>query len=175
MVTKEELQNKYTKLTIEELLIIIDNKHDYTDLAVSVAISELAKRNIAEEQISNYKAKQVDALKKYVRANVVDDLKLWQKLLYYIFFLPILNFPFRRNLAEDGYALKLKQATYYCWAGFWGLLVAAVLTIDAGSIRALLIWGILFIIAYIYNEQFNRQKLINKLNRIFTHEQNDRK
>ncbi len=173
MVTKEDLQSKYDKLSTEELLRIIDDKHSYTDLAVSVAISELARRNVMEEEIINYKAKQMDELQQYVRANVVDYLKVWQKVLYYVFFLPILNFPFKRNLAEDGYVLKLKQATYYSWTGFLGLLLAGVLTIGTGNITALLIWSVVFIIAYIYDEQFNRQKLINKLKRIFTQELKD--
>ncbi len=59
MVSKEELKGTFSMLPTEKLMEIIDNKFGYTELAVSVAFEELAGREITEEEIKNYKSKQI--------------------------------------------------------------------------------------------------------------------
>ncbi|HAK11757.1 MAG TPA: hypothetical protein DCO78_07060, partial [Chitinophagaceae bacterium] len=82
-MTKEELQSTYSKLSNQELLEIIDRKFEYTELAITVAFEEISKRNISEEDISNYKTEQVEKAVKFVKKNIVDDLSLLQKNFFF--------------------------------------------------------------------------------------------
>ena len=80
MVSKEELQVTFSSLPTEKLMEIIDNKFGYTELAVSVAFEELAGRKISEDEIKNYKFKQIEKLNNYIRKNIAHDLTLSQKI-----------------------------------------------------------------------------------------------
>ena len=51
MVTKEDLEKRYSNLSNAELLDIIENKFSYTELAVTVAIEEIGNRKVTEEEI----------------------------------------------------------------------------------------------------------------------------
>ena len=100
MVSKEELQGTFAELPTEKLMEIIDNKFGYTELAVSVAFEELASRKISEEEIKNYKSKQIERLNNYIKKNISDDLTLSQKNLFYFIWIPLLTFPFKQNFKE---------------------------------------------------------------------------
>ncbi|MCG2612782.1 hypothetical protein LZZ85_00765 [Terrimonas sp. NA20] len=78
-MTADELKETYAKLSTEELLEILDNKFDYTDLAVSVALTELSSRKISKEDITTYKAAQVSKVVEHIRRKISDDLNLLQK------------------------------------------------------------------------------------------------
>src|SRR4051812_45138504 len=99
MVTKEELQKKYATLSPDKLMEIIDNKFDYTELAVTIAIQELSSRNITEDEVKSYKDKQVEKVTTFVKRNIVDDLNLLQKNLFFFIWFPLLTYAFRRNFA----------------------------------------------------------------------------
>jgi hypothetical protein len=163
MPTKEELQLRYSTYATENLLDIIDHKFDYTDLAVMLAIEELAKRNITEDDIKNYKAQKTET--EVIRKNFVDGLSLLQKNLFYFLWIPILNFAFKMNYRDDGYLLKLRQANYYSLCGFLGLGVSAIVSIyfELGDIHSLAIWIAMFIPAYLLDKHFNKQWLSNHL------------
>lgn len=169
MVTKEELQKKYINLSNHELLNIIENKFDYTDLAVSVALSELSKRNINEDDIKEYKESIEKEIETFIERNIVDDLSIIQKLLFFIFWVPLLNFPFRQNFSDEGYELKLKQANYYSWAGFISLILISLATVsyNLSELTTFLIWLVCFLPAFLFDENFNRNRQIKKLERIF--------
>jgi len=174
MVSKQELQITYSSLPTEKLMEIIDNKFGYTELAVSVAFEELASRKISEEEIKNYKSKQIEKLNSYISKNISDDLSLSQKNLFYFIFIPLLTLPFKQSFREKGYKLKTKQANYYSIFGFLFCVLAGLFLYQGLSnlfVAAFWIGG--FIPAYLMDEFFNRQRQIKKLQRLFGQKQPD--
>lgn len=168
MVSKEELKGTYAMLPTEKLMEIIDNKFGYTELAVSVAFEELAGRKISEEEIKNYKFKQIEKLNNYIRKNISHDLAFAQKNLFYFIFVPIFTFPFRQSFREKGYKLKIIQSSYYSLFGFIFFLLSALFLYQGLSnlfVAAFWLGG--FIPAYLMDEFFNRQRQIRRLQRLF--------
>lgn len=168
MVSKQELQLTYSSLPTEKLMEIIDNKFGYTEMAVSVAFEELASRKISEEEIKNYKSKQIEKLNNYIRKNISHDLSLSQKNLFYFIFIPLLTAPFRLGFKEKGFKLKIKQANYYSLFGFGFCLLSALFLIEGMSnLFVAAFWMGGFIPAYLMDESFNRQRQIKKLQKLF--------
>ncbi|HVV55253.1 MAG TPA: hypothetical protein VHC47_08015 [Mucilaginibacter sp.] len=168
MVSKKELQSLYSTLPTEKLMEIIDNKFGYTELAVSVAFEELAGRKISEEEIKNYKSKQIEKLNAYIRKNIAHDLAFAQKNLFYFLFIPLFTFPFKQGFKEKGYRLKTKQASYYSMFGFAFFVLAALFVFNGFSeLFAAAFWLSGFIPAYLMDEFFNRQRQIKKLQQLF--------
>jgi hypothetical protein len=112
-----------------------------------------------------------------LKRNIVDDLNLLQKNLFFIFWIPLLTFAFKRNFAEDGYLLKLKQANYYSWAGFISFMfigtVPVFLEINLSGYVTIAIWIAGFIPAYLLDEFFNRRKQIKKMQSFFFENQSE--
>jgi len=167
MVSKEELQGTFAALPTEKLMEIIDNKFGYTELAVSVAFEELASRKISEEEIKNYKTKQIEKLNNYIRRNISDSLTLSQKNLFYFIWFPLLTFPFKQTFKQEGCMLKVRQASYYSWLGFIFFVLTAFLSYRLSNLFAAALWIGGFIPAYLLDEVFNKQKQIKKLQRMF--------
>ena len=168
MVSKQELQVTYSSLPTEKLMEIIDNKFGYTELAVSVAFEELASRKISEEEIKNYKSKQIEKLNNYIRKNISNDLMLSQKNLFYFIFIPLLTAPFRQSFKEKGFKLKVKQANYYSLFGaIFFLLSGLFLMQGMSNLFVAAFWMGGFIPAYLMDEFFNRQRQIRKLQKMF--------
>lgn len=168
-MTKQELKKTYAALSTPELLEIVDRKFEYTDLAVSVALAELASRQVSEQDIIDYKEMQVGKAERYIKRNIVDDLTLLQKNLFYFLFIPVINFALRQNFRDDGYILKLKQANYYSFVGFIFLALSVFLSVyfDLPDLTTLACWLIGFIPAYAFDEKFNRHRQIRRLQRMF--------
>ena len=127
-MTKEELQETYSKLSTSELMEIVDRKFSYTEIAVIVAMEELSKRNVTETDIQAYKKEIVDKIGQEIKKNVDDDLTLFQKNFFFFIFIPIINFALKRNFEDDGFILKLNQAKYYSLLGFIFLIVSALIS-----------------------------------------------
>ncbi|HCT22159.1 MAG TPA: hypothetical protein DIW54_01995 [Chitinophagaceae bacterium] len=174
-MTKEELQSTYSKLSNQELLEIIDRKFEYTELAITVAFEEISKRNISEEDISNYKTEQVEKAVKFVKKNIVDDLSLLQKNFFFFIWIPIINFPFKNNFIDDGYVLKLKQAQYYSLTGFiFFVIIVIVSEVYALTTLTTIAFLLLsFLLPYSFDEFFNRKRQIEKMRRIFKDENSE--
>lgn len=155
-------------LPTEKLMEIIDNKFGYSELAVSVAFEELAGRNISEEEIKNYKSKQIEKLNSYISKNISHGLAFAEKNLFYFLFIPLLTFPFKQSFKEKGYRLKIKQANYYSLFGFIFFGIAAFTQYQGMSnLFAIALWLGGFIPAYLMDEFFNRQRQIRRLQRLF--------
>src|SRR5712664_911465 len=71
-MTREDLEKQYAALSTNELLTIVDRKFGYTELAVTVAIEEMNRRNISEEDIKSYKEEQISQAISFVKRNIVD-------------------------------------------------------------------------------------------------------
>ena len=168
MVTKEDLEKRYCNLSNEQLLDIIGDKFSYTELAVTVAIEEIGKRKLTEEEIKLYKEKKIIQFNTLFRKNILDDLSLFQKNLFFFIWIPYISFFFKRRFIDDDFELKLLQANYYSWFGF---ITCMVITFACTYLKLsdynLIFWLLSFPLAYYYDENFNRQNQIKKLQRMF--------
>lgn len=169
-INEEDLAKKYESLTNDELLELLDNKFRYTDVAVKTAIIELSKRNISEEDIKGYKTKLTNELEKDVLKLVYYDLKIYQKILFYIFWLPIFNFAFKMNYRERGEYLKIKQANYYSLLGFVFCMVVSIIGVNynLGEFSFIYLWLSCIIPTYVFDEFFNRNNTIQNLKKRLT-------
>jgi hypothetical protein len=168
MVSKEELHVTFSALSTEKLMEIIDNKFGFTELAVTVAFEELSGRKISEEEIRNYKFKQLKKLNTYIKNNIWAALNISQKNLFYFIWLPLFTIVFKQNFRQEGFALKLRQANYYSLAGFLAFIVVAFLFNRVSNTTLIAIWIGGFIPAYAFDDLFNRQSQIKKLQKIFS-------
>jgi hypothetical protein len=168
-MTREDLQEQYAALSTNELLEIIDRKFDYTELAVTVALEEIGRRNLSEANIREYKEEQVAQANKFIKKNIVDDLNVFQKVLFFFIWLPLLNFPFKQNFRDGNYILKLKQANYYSLLEFvFMVLIASCSGFASHSdLTVFTIWFLSFLPAYGFDEYFNRKWQIRKLQSMF--------
>lgn len=164
-MTSEELQKTYSALLTEKLLEIVDNKFEYTELAVTVAIAELSKCQVSEDEIKKYKDDLIQKFASAVKRNIVDDLSLFQKNLFYFLWFPLITIGFKQNFSEDGYLLKLKQANYYSLVGFAFFIFTAFISVNyhLSNLSSLAVWILGFIPAYAFDETVNRQSIIRRL------------
>jgi hypothetical protein len=168
MVSKEELHVTFSALSTEKLMEIIDNKFGFTELAITVAFEELSSRKVTEEEVRNYKFKQLKKLNTYIKNNVWAALNISQKNLFYFIWLPIFTIIFKENFRQEGFTLKVRQANYYSLAGFLAFIVIALLFNRVSNITLIAIWIGGFIPAYAFDDFFNRQSQIKKLQKIFS-------
>jgi hypothetical protein len=163
MVTEEALRLRYKEMTVIDLLEIVANKGDYTEIAISVAIHELRNRNVSEDEIKNYHsviaARWPDAL----TDNNTEDLNLLQKVMFYFLWIPRLRRLFTNNFLPNSYVLKQQQASYYSIAGFCILLLSRLsLRNNSASIFIeILIAG--FAPVYIFDIIFNKSRQIREM------------
>lgn len=165
MITREELENRYSQHSNHELMGIIDNKSSYTELAIDVAMNELANRDVLEEDIILYKTERFIDVLDYLQKNIVDDLKLWEKIIFYVMWFPFVNFILSRRYLEDDYILKLRQANYYSWSGFLSffILLPFIGQNNLANILIFLLYILLFVVVLRYDELFNRKVIKEKL------------
>src|SRR6185312_598649 len=164
-MNKEDLEQQYAALSTNELLEIVDRKFDYTDLAVTVALAELSKRQISEESMKEYKELQISRFKESVRKIIIDDLKVGYKIFFFFIWLPLLNFPLKQNYRDGNFVLKLSQANYYSGLGFLFIMLTALFSslYNLSTLTAGTIWFLSFLPAYAFDEFFNRKRLIQRL------------
>jgi hypothetical protein len=169
MITREELEKRYATLSNNELLDIIEDKYSYTELAVLVALEEVSRRKLNENDIKKYKENAFKNVQAFIKKNIEDDLTFLQKNLFFFLWIPFLNFLFKRSFMDDGFVLKLKQANYYSWSGFILFVVAGIIQsqFKLSNSTFWILWILSFLIAYNYDEFFNRKRQIKKLNNIF--------
>lgn len=161
----EDLKKTYSNASTEQLLNIIDNKLGYTDMAVKIALEELAKREISESDIKTYKENVEAELLQSTKKLLLNDLRLAQKNFFFFLWIPLIHFALKQNFREDGYYLKLKQATYYSWCGVGALMLSVFISIefDLSELSTLGVWIAGFIPAYAFDEKFNRAAIIARM------------
>jgi len=164
-MNQEDLEKQYAALSTNELLEIVDRKFDYTDLAVTVALAEISKREISEEALKEYKDLQISRLKESVQKIIIDDLKVGYKIFFFFIWFPLLNFPLKQNYRDGNFVLKLSQARYYSGLGFLLMMLTGLVSglYDLSNLTALTIWFSSFLPAFAFDEYFNRQRLIQRL------------
>lgn len=175
MITKEDLEEKYAKMETADLLEIMANKDNYTDLAISAATDELKNRKVPEEDIRNYKPVLKYKPDEKTIENYFVDLNILQKALSY--FLVILfyklvisrfgnRFAVARNIYPARYLLKSQQANYYMVAGI-SFAIAAVISNNVYPSTFIYIWVSGFIMSYLFDIGFNKQRQMNQIQEKF--------
>ncbi|AWH86120.1 hypothetical protein HYN59_13815 [Flavobacterium album] len=146
MVTKEDLEKRYLQLSNSELIDIIDRKFEYTELAVTIAIQELAKRNVDEQDVVKYKEKVFLEFRDEFQKNFVDDLSISQKLFFFYFFwIPFITIPLKNNFARDGFMLKRSQAGFFSTMGF----AACFISIFLVSVSSALTYAVFILLGFL--------------------------
>lgn len=158
MVTKEDLEIRYAALSNSELMDIIDRKFEYTELAVTVAIQELGKRDVNEQDVANYKEKVFTEFHDEIQKNFVDDLTVTQKLLFFYFFwIPFVTIPIKNNFVRDGFLLKRSQAGFFSIMGFAACFIS-ILLVSVSSVLTYTIFILLGFLTLQYDLIIRRKK-----------------
>jgi hypothetical protein len=172
MPTEQELREKYCRMKTDELMDMVANKTDYTEMAVSVTLSELERRDVPLESVRNLQPAIAPGVAPW-RKNCLFDLNFFQKLASYFlgmftiirpvrFFIRTLYSP---GFWAEGYLLKASQFNYYAIAGFVFLVVAFA----SNRFSGLLIGGIWaggFVPVYLFDMGYNKQRQLDKLQKI---------
>jgi len=171
VVTKNSLVEKYATLEKDNLLEIMSNRSDYEEVAVSVALEELKRRKVSDEEINHYVSKIAYKPDQTTINKYFIDLNFFQKLASYFFIIPRYRYYFTMPFTTNGTVLKAQQANYY--------LVASVSFLIVGAISAnlylslfLIIWPFGFIIAYLFDIGFNKGRQISDLRQKVDHGKN---
>ena len=160
---KEELKRQCESLSNQELLAIVNNKMGYTVEIVTAVQIELRNRAIPKEEVKMHK-KQLAQQAKIITGNIVDDLSLADKVLFYVFFFPQLNYFVRRSYRKQGYILKLRQGGYYSFLGFVFFIPVFVSGLDRFSpLNCFIIWALCFLPAYAFDLYFYKEQTIRRL------------
>ncbi len=162
MVTEAELQEKYAQFDTESLLEIATNKYGFTELANSVALKELKKRKVPDQEIRDYKPVVVNKIDPLTRQNCLIDLNIFYKVFFYFVFIPALRRYISYNYSPKGYLLKLHQSYYYSVIGFC-FCVLSFAIMEYSGINIFMLWCLGFIPAYVFDISFNKDRQIRKL------------
>ncbi len=163
-------------MATEDLLQIVVQKGIYTDLAVEVAGRELQQRKVPIEVIKETKAPE-DPYESLWLKNCLFDLNVAQKAAFYFFWLPVLvihryaymfNYkPVWLDFKSAGYILKGQQTSLYKITGAMFFALSIMLgnasTFGNGEMIFLICWVLGFIVAFLFDISFNRQRLTDKL------------
>jgi hypothetical protein len=100
-----------------------------------------------------------------IKKNILYDLSIPQKILFFFIWFPLLTFSWRIIFRERNFVLRLKQANYYSLFGFVFMMLTVVISrvYHLSILTTLTIWFISFLAAYSFDEYFNRERLIQRL------------
>ena len=155
MINRESLQDEYAKMGTYDLLEITSNKSDYTELAVSVALDELNKRNVPEAEIKSYVSVFAYKPDKKTIDKYFVDFNIFHKAGNYTLVIPIVKYKTSSDFCRyTGFALKAQQANYYLVMGTAFLIIAIILAANYQA-SFLLIWSSGFFISFLFYLRLN--------------------
>jgi hypothetical protein len=118
MFSKEELQKKYADFDDEQILKILANKSDYTEIAIDVASEEFKRRKLDSNTLEN-ETKFIEESKKLKIEN--ERLNLFSKFLYFVFSFTtiglIVAYQNKNDFNQRGSRYKSSQILYYSATG----------------------------------------------------------
>jgi len=118
MFSKEELQKKYADFDDEQILKILANKSDYTEIAMDVASEEFKRRKLDSNTLEN-ETKFIEESKKLKIEN--ERLNLFSKFLYFVFSFTtiglIVAYQNKNDFNQRGSRYKSSQILYYSATG----------------------------------------------------------
>jgi fatty acid desaturase len=161
-MNREELQRQCEAFSNEELLIIFNNKGRYTAEQVKAVLIEIKRRAITKEELGKYKEKRRKG--NLIIGNIVDEIGIIDKVLFFFFWLPQFSFMVVRKFRRENHTLKIRQATYYFIAGAVCCLLAIALPIKHISlITGLIIWVLSYFPVYLFDKFYFTPGLMRRL------------
>ncbi|HOX81832.1 MAG TPA: hypothetical protein PLJ60_05330 [Chryseolinea sp.] len=160
MQTKEKLSKLYSKLPDKKLLDIVNDKDQYTDIALNIALEEIRKREIKTDQVQDYIENKI--LETKISEHVASiELTFLEKVKFFcIWFLPFIEVAFRMNLIEDGLKTKVKQSRVFSTVGFLTFMLTGFLGVifEHSNFESFSIWFLFFVLTYFIEKRFRKTK-----------------
>lgn len=159
--SKEELQKKYATLSDAQILDVLANKSNYTNIAFDVAFEELKKRNISEQETEQYIHIVQEERKQTIENK---QLHLIGKILYFVLafsfigiFAAFLN---KEDYEKRGSVHKSRQILYYSVFGIVFYTFLKAYAVFCGGVGLLIIPIIIiaFLIAFFLENRFLKKK-----------------
>ncbi|MGN6437041.1 MAG: hypothetical protein ACTHMM_10935 [Agriterribacter sp.] len=161
MISEEELKDKYRSASIDELLNILDHAGEYFPEAIKAAQAELTRRRLDDEDIKNYRAQMITERQERELYSAAMELSFRHKAFFYFcWFLPtFLDHALIQNFKEDEAKLKLRQASFFKWAGIIILFGTVIFSIwfDLHTIATAVIWATGFFLSIGIDKKLNVQ------------------
>jgi hypothetical protein len=148
---KSALAKRYAKLSNDQLLEMLENRHDYTPIALEVLQEEVNSRQISREEVASFKYTAA-VNTEILRQRSLVPLPIWQKVFYFFAFCipPYLSFvihAFGMNREEDGYISQARQRRFFRLAGFLSVVIIIVVCSQL-PLLILILWPASFALAY---------------------------
>jgi hypothetical protein len=102
-------------------------------------------------------------IRKITSPKYLIDLSFGEKFCYFFLWMIMIRF-YRPYFLFNGYKLKSQQANYYGVLGF-SFFFIMLGTLHLSNYACLYVWSGGFILAYIFDVKYNRQRQINYLQR----------
>lgn len=118
MISRKDLEERYSGFSNEELLEVLRNREGYTELAVDLAREELSRRNVTAADVKVMEEAHQQNVNHFIENYASVEMRFLQKCFFFFLWMPLLHFAIKQNLREDGYLLMVKQAGYYSVMGF---------------------------------------------------------
>jgi hypothetical protein len=151
-ISREELVKLFSKKRTSELLDILSNRQDYTELAVQVIKDEIEKRGIEQNDIEEFHASKIVQQDEKIKKAYFLELKFVEKLLVYfgfplLFFGLLITLGAKNYLEKEGFFMKLKQAKLFLIISFVSLIITGIMLDYVDNIYLLSVWIGGFVIA----------------------------
>jgi hypothetical protein len=159
MQEKEDLAKLYSSFSDSQLLGIINEKDQYTEIALSAASEEIQKRNLKEAQLKNYVDNKV--LEAKITEHVASiELTFFEKVkFFFIWLLPFfIEAAIRMNLAEGGLKTKVKQSRIFSAIGFLSFILTGFLgaVFNHSDFESISLWILFFIVTYFIEKKIRK-------------------
>ena len=162
MATKEELQEQYAQLDTPSLIHIVAENSGYTELAMSAAAEELARRDVPKDEIRKYRSSSIPVDPEVLK-NYLIDLSFIQKIgLYFLWPFRLRFWSFWPNFLSNGYKLKSQQSRYYTVLGLC-FFMGTIAVMSFSYNMAPYTWPVGFVLSYFFDIGYNRQRQIDFL------------
>ena len=162
-ISSSDLFKLYSKKRTSELLNILSNKNDYSELAVDVAKDEVMRRGIGEGDVEEFHALKVVQQDEQIKRTYFLELRFIEKLFIYfgvpvLFFGMLLIFAAKSYLQEGGFFMKLHQARLFLIVSFLSLIITMLLLENIDSIFVYCIWVSGFFIALYFDRNAAKKR-----------------
>lgn len=165
---RKRLTVRYTRYSTAQLLKIIEDRTNYTPLALELAFTELSSRDIERIEVESYVEQRYEEKEDTFIKTYQYDLTFFQKLTCFIFgIIPMVTYTFKQNFKENNYILKIEQATTYTLFGWISYTVSTIIVLfffqDSNLLPFFAILLLLFTGVYIYDIRVSKKERLNIL------------
>jgi hypothetical protein len=160
----EEIQQQCETLSNEQLLLVVTNKHLYTEKIVRVAYQEINKRGLSKQEIKEIKKAQARQ-STIITGNIHEDIFLLEKIgFFFLGIFRVFNALVLRDYRKKGFVLKVRQANYYILLGVALMFLAAFLGKHFHSFSVFaIVWTSGFLSTHLFNKYYFKAATIKRL------------